>query len=234
MPLELVIYVMMYFTINFFIFQVLLKNVQFSIGMGVFGTLFFFLVFTYPNRKLKHYQDNLNGLLKFVSNMMFYLQSGENVFYALESTRGTVNKEIDRDIDQALEILNQEGRLETDHFKKYNFPALDQFHQNLQVYYDRGGNPKELFSAIQQNMVQELKSRDELYRRRKGIRMNVVTMLLMIAVTPLILRFMTANLWEIFLEYKWISGSIVTITYLMFLTNLYFVQKQTMDISVRV
>lgn len=233
-PLELIIYLGMYAALNYFIFDILIGIPFLSAIMAIVGTAFFFNVFTFPNRKLSNYQNNLNGLLKYVGNMMFYLQAGENVYYSLQSTKGTVSEEIDNDIELTLDILSEEAKLDTEHFKKYNFPALNQFHQNLTVYYDRGGNPKDLFQVIQNNMITELKNRDELYRKRRGIRFNVIFLLLLVAATPIILRFLTPNLWETFLTYSALSIGAVVLTYSMFLLNLFFVQKQATDISVRI
>ncbi|GLY12878.1 hypothetical protein [Pseudobacillus badius] len=232
--IELVVYPIMYFTLNFVLFYILMKDVSYSLLMGMVGMVFFFSVYTYKNRKLKVYQDHLQDLLKYVNNVVFYLTSGENLFYALESTKGTVSPEIDDGIKQTLSVLEKEARLETGHFQKYHFPGVDQFHQNLQVYYDRGGDPKELFYLIQQNMVAELGCRDDLYRKRRVFRFNVMTMLMMVGISPLILRFMTTELWELFLEYNLISIMVVTGTYMMFLANIYLIQKHATDISVRI
>lgn len=233
-PVEVAAYVILFFSVNFYYFYLSSMNLSISLVIGSIGIVYFFFVYTYQNKKLNNYQDNLNDLLKYVSNMIFYLQSGENVYYALRSTQSTVNNEIRQDIEAMLEKLDREAVLDTSFFEKYEFPTLDQFHQNLHDKYERGGDARELFSLVQQNMVNELKSRDELFRKRKGFQISVFFMIGMVGLTPVLLRFMIPNLWEVFLSYQLPSMLILLINYAAILLNLYFLQKKATDISVRV
>src|SRR5699024_4593296 len=117
------------------------------------GMAFFFQVFIYPNRKLERYQFHLSELLKYVTNVVFYLRTGNNVLHSLKLTKETVDKEIQRDIQKTIDILEKDAKLDTEHFKKYKFPALDQFHQNLGIKYERGGDNTDLFSDIQRGII---------------------------------------------------------------------------------
>lgn len=230
---ELFFHLIFLFAINFGYFYIVSKNVSVSLVVGLMGGLFFFFVFTTKNKQLRTYQENLNELLKYVTNINFFLQTGENVYYALKATKKTVNPAIQKDIDQTIEGLENEAALKTKHFEKYHFPSLDQFHQNLDIKYNHGGEPKDLFGQIHKNMMFELKKRDELYRKRKGFAMNVYVLLGMVASMAILLRFITPELWDLFLSFPVASNLVLLITYGAILLNLYLLQKKTVDISVR-
>lgn len=210
------------------------KAPVFSGVVAIVVTVFFFFKFTIPNRRLKHYQNNLEELMKYVNNMVFYLQSGNNVLNALIESRKTANKNIAADLDITIETLREDAVLDLEHFKKYNFPTLDQFHRNLEIRDDRGGEAKELFDRIQDGMLFELKKRDELDKKRKGFSLNVYTLLLLVVSMMFILRTFVTEQWEIFLSYHYIGFSVLGITVLLVLVNLNYLQKHSLDISVRV
>ncbi len=155
-PLEIAILTLLFFGANTFYIFYLTKELFISVIFGIVGVVFYFLVFSYKDRKLKAYQNNLNALLKYVNNMSFMLHSGENVLRSLESSINTVNPKIGEDIEKTVEIMQEHTVLDTSHFEKYEFPSLNQFHQNLAVKYDRGGDAKELFGLIQKRMVNEI------------------------------------------------------------------------------
>lgn len=230
---EILLYALLLFVTHAGVFYYLMKNVLFAIIIGVIGMAFFFQVFIYPNRKLERYQFHLSELLKYVTNVVFYLRTGNNVLHSLKLTKETVDKEIQRDIQKTIDILEKDAKLDTEHFKKYKFPALDQFHQNLGIKYERGGDNTDLFSDIQRGIIFELKKRDELYKRRKSWAKHVYMILGMVASTMLILRVNAPFLWDLFLEMWYISFPTVSITYLLILLNLYLLQKKNLDISVR-
>lgn len=230
---ELLLNLILLFVIHFGFFYYVSKNLWFGVVIGVIGTLFFFRVFIFPNRKLRKYQFHLNELLKYVTNMSFFLQAGENVLHALRTTMDTVDKDIQRDIQKTIEKLENDAVLDTEHFKKYDFPALDQFHQSLLIKYEQGGDSAELFGQIQKNMIFELKKRDELYKKRKAFAFNVYTLLGMVGSMMLILRLIAPYLWDIFLGFTFASFSIIGLTFGLVLLNLYLLQKKNLDISVR-
>lgn len=168
-----------------------------------------------------------------MTNVIFYLKAGENVYHALKSTKTTVSRDIQKDIAKIIDGLEKESELKTGHFEKYQFPALDQFHQNLAIKYKHGGDPTELFGRIQQNMMFELKKRDELYRKRKAFALNVHVLLGMVASMALILRLLVPTLWDTFLSFQTGSVVVLLMTYGFILLNLFFLQKKKVDISVR-
>ncbi|WP_144460327.1 hypothetical protein [Siminovitchia fortis] len=231
---EILLYTVLLFAGHLGLFYFLTKSMLFSIITGLVGTAYFFFVFVYPNRKLKTHEYHLSELLKYVTNMIFYLRTGSNVLHALKATKNTVDKHIQKDIQKTIEILeSKEARLETEHFRKYNFSSLDQFHQNLMIKYERGGDSTELFSHIQKNIIFELKKRDELHKKRKSWATHVYTVLGMVGGMMVILRINAPFLWDIFLEMRAISFTVIAITYLLILINLYLLQKKNLDISVR-
>lgn len=232
-PIELIFQLVALFAINAWFFNFSSGNLQLSIIVGFVGMIFFFHVFSYKTRRLKIYQENLNELMKYVTNVTFFLQVGENVYHALTASKATLNDDVQKCVGKTIDILDEEAVLETEHFEKFKFPSINQFHQNLSVKYNKGGNARELFGTIQTNMMNELKKRDELYKRRKGFALNVYVMLGMVGIMLVILRTMVNSMWTIFLSYTIPSAIILCLTYTFVLLNLYFLQKKVNDIQVQ-
>lgn len=230
---ELLLYIAILFAIHFGLFMFIIENVLISTLIGIVGAVFFMFVMIIPNRRLKKHQFHLDELLKYVQNVSFFLRSGENVFHSLQATLNTVDRVIQKDIEKTIAILDKSSELDTEHFRKYDFPSLDQFHHNLLIRYERGGGADDLFGEIQKDMIYELKKRDELYKRRQGFAMNMYMLLGMSGGTLLVLRLIAPNLWDIFLTISFVSLPVIIITYTLVLFNLYFLQKKNLDISVR-
>ena len=232
-PIELVFQLVAFFVANAWFFNFASGNLPLSIGVGIVGTCFFFHVFSMQTRRTKTYQENLNDLMKYVTNVTFFLQIGENVYHALIAAKSSLNKDVQACVDKTIKTLDEEAVLDTEHFEQYEFPSVNQFHQNLHVKYNNGGNPRELFGTIQTNIMNELKKRDELYKKRKGFATNVYVMLGMVAIMLVILRTMVSSMWELFLMYTIPSGIVLCLTYLAVLLNLYLLQKKVNDIQVQ-
>lgn len=234
-PIELIVIIPTLFILNFLYFYIPSNNVPISIGIGVVGAVFFFYLYFYKEKQLRNYQEQLSDLLKYVTNMKFFLEIGENVLHSLTSTLTTIsNKEVRKDIETTIEALKNDVTLKTDHFEKYNFPALNQFHQNLAICYEHGGNVKEMFDPIQKNMMLELEKRDELYKKRKSFSLSFFVLMGLIAGVPLLLRFLVSDVWFIFLEHSIASISVLLFNYFASLFFLYKMQKHKLDISVRI
>lgn len=235
---EILIILSLWFVGNFSYFFYVSKNINVSLMVGAVGMLFFFVVFTMENIKLKKYQFHLNELMKYVTNTVFYLQTGENVLYALEYAKESVHPDIRKEIEKSIRSLREGAELQTKHFEKYDFPTLDQFHKHLKIYYEAGGNPTEMFEQIQENMLSELKRRDELYRKRKGFAKNYYQLIGIVATMPAFLRLMIGEVWDVFLMIDYngmvVSIAILLTVYFMFLGSLFLLQKYTTDISVRI
>lgn len=223
------------FAANFLFFLFVSKSIFFSIITGFIGMTFFFYAFIFKNRKLRVYQENLSDLMKYVTNVSFFLNTGNNVLYSLQSTLDTVSSnEVRIDIQKTIDILEKDAVLDTNHFKKYDFMSLNQFHHNLAIKDEQGGENEDLFSQIQQNMLFELKKRDELYRKRNSFALNVYVLLGMVSGMMVILRLLVPELWDTFLSVTLGSFSILFITFVLILINLGMVQKHKVDISVRI
>lgn len=229
---EILFHLLFLFFANFGFFYLISKHMYTSVAIGVVGMLFFFFVYTYTNKKLRKYQNDLKELMKYVTNMIFYLKTGENVYYALEGTKRTLSGDIQKEINKTIKAMEKRAEIDTEHFRKYNFPTLNQFHHNLHIKYEHGGEAEELFGSILRNMMFELKKRDELYKKRTSFALNVYVLLGLVALMPLILRFIVSDLWDTFLNYGIASIIVLVITYGLILLNLYLLQRKKLDISV--
>lgn len=232
-PVEFILLLAFYVGIGYYYFHLLLRDVLLSSIFTAFSTMFFFWVFSYQDRKLKQYQEDLIQLSKYVNSIIFFMQTGSNVMNALKQAEVTLSKRIQKEVNKTITKMEEEQVLDTNHFEKYKFDALNQFHQHLALRYEKGGDTKELFGTIQNRMVLELQKRDELYRKKKGLRMNILVLLALALATTVMLAIMTPELWTVFLTYKKASLAIIAIHLALCLGLLYKVQQKAIDISVR-
>jgi len=220
--------------LDFGYFYLTSKNLLLSVTVGIIGAIVLFFTLVVRNQKTKVYQHQLSELLKYASNMVFLLQSDKNVLYSLQESKNTVDPIIQKDIQKTIDILEKEARLDTSHFKKYNFPALDQFHQILQIKYEQGGSAKRMFSEVINSMNFELTKRDEHYRKKRGMAVQIYTIVGLVGAIPLMMRFFVAHLYDQFLAMRMASSTILLIFFFGFLWNIHRVQKKANDINIRV
>lgn len=192
---------------------------------------FYFLV--YLSKRTDREQYLLKELQKYATNMTFYLQSGYNVLKALENARESIDPTIRKDIDKTIEMLQKEARLDTEHFKKYHFSSIDIFHEILKIKYEVGGKAKDLFTKANKNINFEIVKRDELYRRKKYYRTKIYTMIAMTLSIPLMLVFMAQELYTVYLSLGFLSILINSILFILVLINLYFVQRETINLKLQ-
>lgn len=222
------------FFLNFGYFYLTAKNLFLSVVVGIIGAIVLFFSLVVRNQKTKVYQHQLSELLKYASNMVFLLQADKNILYSLRESKNTVDPVIQKDIQKTIDILEKEARLDTNHFKRYNFPALDQFHQILQIKYEHGGSAKRMFSEVVRSMNFEITKRDELYRKKRGMAAQIYTNVGLVGAIPLMMTFIVAHLYDQFLEVRTASSIILLIFYFSFLWNIHTVQKKVNDINIRV
>ena len=230
-PLELAVVLVVYVGGIGGLYYYLTKSLALSIPIGaIFGFLIFYIT-SFKIKVLKLQENRLNSILKYVTNMIFYLQVGENIKLAYEMCINASDKYLKEDLKKTLSHLNNTAELKTDHFEVYNFKTLNQFHDNLQIKYENGGDPTELFSHIQRNILFELKKRDQLLKRKTGSYITIVFMIGMITFIPIFLATSLKELWAIYLN---TYGDIFLIVFLAFITLiLHLAQKNRMDISIR-
>ncbi|WP_047980653.1 hypothetical protein [Ornithinibacillus contaminans] len=213
---------------NYFV----LDNVVVSVIIGFITMLVGFYNIVYIPRKLKKERYLLNELQKYATNMTFYMQSGYNIINSLKASKRDLDKEIKKDIDLTIEGLEKDAVLRTVHFNKYNFPAIDIFHQILQVKYDVGGNSKSLFSKANKNINFELVKRDELYRRKRQFKNKIMVMMGMSLVIPLMLRFTAGELYAAFLSLGYLAIGLNVVLFIANLISMNFLQKALADLNI--
>ncbi|ARF67848.1 hypothetical protein B7C51_08435 [Paenibacillus larvae subsp. pulvifaciens] len=207
------------------------KWLSFIVSIGT--ALMLFHALFVRSKRIRVYQKNLKELLKYATTVAFFLRFGKNVYYSLKETQKTVSGSIKQDIETVIEKMEKEKKLDTDHFKKYEFPALNQFHQMLHIELEKGGDAKELFSPVLKAMSFELAKRDELYRRKKECVTQTYTLIGMVAFMPVLMVFMTHDLYQQFLSYP-VSQGIMAAFYVAIVLNIAAMQKRFVDISVRI
>lgn len=230
---EIIIIMLSIFFAHFGLFYFLTTNMVYSIIVSIVGMLFFFFVYAYPNKKLSRYQEDLQGLLEYVMNMSFFLSNGQNVLSALKSAHTMASPRIRKDIEVIIHSLEDTTELYTDNFKKYKYPSLNQFHANLMIYYQKGGDAHSMFQHIQNSMAFELRKRDELHRKRKGLALNVYVLLGIVTLIAVVLRGMVNELWDMFINFPVMGLGTLTITFFAILLNLRALQKHNLDISIK-
>lgn len=208
------------------------KNLTISVFCGIVSTLLGFYNLVYIPIRLKREQFLLGELQKYATNMTFYMQSGYNVINSLQASTKNVDKEIKKDIEVTVNKLQKEAKLDTSHFKKYHFPAIDIFHQILQIKYEAGGNAKSLFAKANKNINFELAKRDELYRRKRFLKNKVIMMMGMALSIPLLLAFSADDLYQQFLSLGVVANTINLLLFFGVLISLNFLQKASADLNI--
>lgn len=211
----------------------LTQNVPVSLTVGVLTTLFSFYFTVYIPKKIEREQFLMKELQKYATNMTFFLSSGNNVLQALEASKESLDPTIKKDVQKTIDKLRKEAVLDTEHFKKYKFPSIDIFHQKLLIKYMVGGKVKDLFTKVNQSINFEIVKRDELFRKKRYMRNQIIFMMLMTLAIPLILVFSANDLYQMFLE----IGAVAHLTsVLLFVANLIsfaFLQRAATDISIQ-
>lgn len=226
---------LLYSAVNFLVAYLLTENIMMSLIIGCASGFVLYLSFSVLQTKTNRYQNDLKDLMKYVTTMTFHLKTGKNEMAAFRDTRKAMPKHIQTKIDIVLKGMETEAKLDTSCFKIYNFPALDVFHQILDIKYKHGGDPHILFNPINMMMSDEITKRDSLYRRKKSKALELYSMWGMVFAIPLLLVIMpsTLTLYKIFLSYKFVSFAIICVFYLCMIWNAVSIQKEKIDISVR-
>lgn len=208
------------------------KSIPISIAIGLLGSVVGFFYGVFLTKRLEREQFLLKELHKYATTMTFYLQSGYNVLQSLEASKKNLDEEIQRDIQVVIDNLQENAELKTGHFDKYKFPAISIFHQVLKIKYEVGGDARELFGRVNESINFEIVKRDELYRRKKYLRNRILTMMAMVLSMPLILLFMSSEIYNQFLAMGMFSNVLTVLVILLLFVSLLFLQRATTDISI--
>lgn len=208
------------------------NNTLISIMIGLLGSVVGFFYGIFLPKKLEREQFLLKELHKYATTMTFYLQSGYNVLQSLKASQKKLDREIQTDIQFTIDSLLDNAELKTSHFDKYKFPAIDIFHQVLRIKYEIGGDVKELFKRVNESINFEIVKRDELFRRKKYMRNRILTMMAMVLSMPLILLFMSKDIYVQFLEMGMFANILTIFLVLLLFISLLFLQRATTDISI--
>lgn len=215
-----------------FYMYILTKQIAVSAILGIFAMIFGFYHSVYLPKKMNREQYLLKELQRYGISMTFYLQSGYNVLQALNLSKQKLDKQIKKDIEKTMIKLEEEAVLDTTHFKKYKFNALDIFHQILEIKYIEGGDSKNLFTKANESMNFEIVKRDELYRRKKQVMKRIMIMLGITASIPVILAFSASELYEQFLTMGFYAIGLNVVLFILMQISLFFLQKNATDISI--
>lgn len=207
------------------------RHLAISLAVGILTLGFSFYYLVYIPKKLQREIFLMKELQKYATNVIFFLQSGYNVPDALQMSKDKLDPEIQEDIDKTIESLEKEAVLKTDHFRKYKFPSINIFHQNLRIKYEVGGTPKELFSRVNKYINFEIVARDKLYRRKKYAQNRIHVMILMVLSFPLIFLFSDKEIYDKFLEMGYPAIATNVSLFIAILISMLFLQRATADIS---
>lgn len=231
-PIEFILIILSYCGACGAYYYLLTRNLAMSAIVGIVFGLACFYSMSFKTRKITVQQKQLNSILKYVTNMIFYLQVGENIKQAYQTALNNSDKYIKKDLLQTIKHLEEDARLVTEHFKKYNFHHLDQFHQNLEIKYELGGDAKELFSPIQRNILFELKKRDELFKRKSRNYSVILIMLGLVLLIPVFLRTSIVDVWILYQQSN-LATPLLIITLTLIWFTIHLAQKNRTDISIR-
>ncbi|MED4077622.1 hypothetical protein P4645_15510 [Lysinibacillus fusiformis] len=196
--------------------------------------LLFYLYVLAQNKKIEKYKEMTTNCMRYLNNMVFYLSGGNNILQTFELTVETTSGELRDDIQRTLNELNKTGELNTEHFKKYELPSLDQFHESLAIVYQEGTDDYDkIFIPIKDFMLLELTQQDELRHSRNGFAKTFVFMLAGAMVMGPIFRLQAVEVYvKAFENVAW-GYVIIGIYEAMIILSLYILMKIKADVSVR-
>lgn len=229
---QIALYMLIIFACTFAYLYVLTRNVLASTLVSLFTMAFGFYHSVFLPKKLEREQYLLKELQKYTSSMMFYMQTGYNVFQSLDRSRTNLDAQIRQDIEKTMFKLQKEAELDTSHFERYNFPSLDIFHQILKIKYESGGDAKELFTRVNESINFELVKRDELYRRKRYTKKRILIMMGIVLAMPLILAVLAGGVYGYFLDVGLFAILVNVILFLAVLVSLFFLQRAVTNISI--
>lgn len=230
--LQIALYLMLILALSTGYLYILTKNLIVSIVVGFITMFFFFDYLVYKPKKVAREHHLLKELQKYATHMQFYMQSGYNVLKALEETKQHLDSQIQEDIQITIDRIKKDAVLDTEHFKKYKFHALNIFHQILEIKYDKGGKTKELFSQVNRSINFEIVKRDELFRRKRYMKRNILIMMGMVSVIPLVLALMSKSLYEVFMSIGVFAIGLNVLIFILLLISLHFLQRASYELSI--
>jgi Flp pilus assembly protein TadB len=230
---EITIFFILLIIFNFFYQYFLSKNVTSAILLGIFGGIVLFFSIILKNRKTLNFQMQLNQLNKYASCVVFKLKTSQNVIYSVKGVIELLDGQIKKDVLLLIDHLEKYQEIRSDQFLKYNFPAINVFHQILEIQYYYGGRANELFNQILKDIAFELKKRDELYRKKALISMQIYLMTAIVASIPILLKILASEIYKSFISMV-SSQIIIMIFHLLLIIHIHFLQKTKSDITIRV
>lgn len=215
-------------------FYVLTMNLFATIILSLIPTIFVFYIIA-ENKKIELYRNALTSCFRYVNDMVFKINGNNNIAQSYEEVYATADDVVKEDLAITLKELDKTGILITNHFKKYDLPSLNQFHDSLQIVYRDGTRETEkVFNPIKDFMLSELSKQNKLHNTRTMFARSYYLMVFLSVLSPLILRFQTLSVYMEFLENQLTSSIIYFVYELIVIGSLFLVQRMRSDISVKI
>lgn len=209
------------------------KSPLYTLIMALIGGIVTFYSVNIINEIVDRRNKELNEVNKYVTYVVFYLKIGKNVYDSFYEARNNMpDTKIYDDISIAMDSLITEGTLEMQHFKKYNFQALDVFHSNLVIKHVQGGKSKEIFRTTTADMNTELNFRNQLYVNKKYILQQVWMMLVMTLAVPAIVTATSGAMYIKFLNVIVVAYPVLTVFLGGCYALIFFMKRNFTDLSV--
>lgn len=226
------LHLVLYYAVNVAYLYVLTRNDVISLIVAAPAAILCFNIFSSLHKKLDKRRLTLHEINKYTTSLTFYLNSGQNPLFALENTMPYVHPILQEDIKKTIHFLKTEARLVTAHFEKHQVASLDLYHQTLRVKYEKGGDAKEMFLKPFKSVQFEVKEVDDLMRKKSSVSQQIYFMDGISCGIAGVIAFLPGGIYLDFLTVKF-SIVIVLLFYAAILFNLYSLQKDKADISLR-
>ncbi|USK62338.1 hypothetical protein [Peribacillus asahii] len=221
-----------YYLTNGALLYVLTKDLKLSGIVAIPAAFLFLHSFSFIQKRIARRRLIIQEINKYATSLTFYLNSGHNVPNALKNTLPLIDPILQKDIQQTLDILSEEARLDTTHFQKYNLSSLDLFHQTLLIKYEKGGNAKEMFMKPFKGIQFEISEIDDLIRKKALTAQQIYVMQLFSVGIAGGLAFLPGDIYKNFLTLSF-SIYIVLGFYVCLLFNIYRLQEDRADMALR-
>lgn len=230
--IQILLYMTLLLVVTTVYLSIITHNTFVSIIVGFITSLMIFHYSIYLPKARDREMYLFKELQKYASNMSFYLQAGNNVLNALKLSKERLDPVIQKDIDKTIKKLQDKAELDTEHFKKYKFRSIDMFHKQLEIKYLAGGNPKDLFSKVNDNINFEIVKRDELLRRKAVVKRQDMMMWFMVLFIPFYMALAMKDLFNTFLSAGAIGIGTNIFLFVSLIVDLIFIQKASTNTSI--
>lgn len=182
----------------------------------------------YLNAKTKKYMTNLKLLNKYSTSLTFSLKNGNTVLSSLEDAATYNEGEVLEALEKTIAYKRETSKLDTSFFLKFQFKAMNAYHNLLKIKDEQGGNAEAMFGEANKEVNKSMANMDKALREKLGTARQLYVMVGIAAAIPFILAIMASGLYEAFVSYP-TSLVLLIAFYTMIFWCVFYIEKEKAD-----